>query len=682
MRVGPPAARLGSPSLSPSWLRTSGEPSERVGALRRPPHVLDNPLRLMHQRDCARCSSRWRKKFTGFMNSGSFTAPLEGNLVAMNIVVTSLTLVAATGSTHRAPHGAKQLHDDGFAHLRERSLVEARELLRQAESLHPSAPHTQLLRGHCAMADRNLDAALDAYEQADQSTFKLRTTASDEQACTASADVHHAFGRLFRNQERWAEADVRYEAARKLLPSSMALEEEGLFARGKRLLVDDAPAEAAVAFERGLALSSAPWRPHFALQCAHAHGLCGDLDAALEHYEAALRLHALPSRSQLPSLLSTLAVHHEKLHNLDAASRFLRAACDMWCASVGDEPPPSRTAAGSEPHASEVRAATAMTHIKVARALEGLYALTGTSSSTANLTNLTNLTTLRALDEIVEVEDELPPGLETAAAHYRKAIELHPRLAAAYDGLATLLLGTSRLANFGAPSAAALNTDEALSLLQTAASLAASEQPARATAGAAAAAIPSTATKERAAADEQRRLHLDAIFSTRSEVENWREIVANLTLKGAAAQRHTPARPHASANARPSRGAWQVPEALKQVRVVARRRVATAPELMALIKARAPVVLTNLQRDAGFASGDAWSARQLAALAGERIVKVSISQSGRFDGSEDGSLWGLSEGQDVLVRTTQTHLAADYHCLPLLTTAYHCLPLLMTTDDH
>ena len=560
------------------------------------------------------------------------------------------------------------------------------------------------------MADRNLDAALDAYEQADQSTFKLRTTASDEQACTASADVHHAFGRLFRNQERWAEADVRYEAARKLLPSSMALEEEGLFARGKRLLVDDAPAEAAVAFERGLALSSALWRPHFALQCAHAHGLCGDLDAALEHYEAALRLHALPSRSQLPSLLSTLAVHHEKLHDLDTASRFLRAACNLWCASIGDEPPPSRTAAGSEPHASEVRAATALTHIKVARALEGLYALTGTSSSTANLTNLTNLTTLttlRALDEIVEVED-LPPGLEAAAAHYRKAIELHPRLAAAYDGLATLLLGTSRLANFGAPSAAALNTDEALSLFQTAASLAASAQPATATAGAAAAAIPSTATpptaaaaipstatKERAAADEQRRLHLDAISadeqrrlhldaisSTRSEVAHWRAIVANLTLKGAAAQRHTPARPHASANARPARGAWQVPEALKHARVVARRRVATAPELMALITARAPVVLTNLQRDAGFASGDAWSAHQLAALAGERIVKVSISQSGRFDGSEDGSLWGLSEGQDVLVRTTQTHLAADYHCLPLLTTAYHCLPLLMTTDDH
>ena len=82
---------------------------------------------------------------------------------------------------------------------------------------------------------------------------------------------------------------------------------------------------------------------------------------------------------------------------------------------------------------------------------------------------------------------------------------------------------------------------------------------------------------------------------------------------------------------------------------------------MALITARVPVVLTNLQRDAGFASGDAWSARQLAALAGERIVKVSISQSGRFDGSEDGSLWGLSDEQDVLVRTAQMLLAAAWH---------------------
>ena len=39
MRFGPPASRSGSPP-------DSGEPVERVGALRRPPRVLDSPLRL------------------------------------------------------------------------------------------------------------------------------------------------------------------------------------------------------------------------------------------------------------------------------------------------------------------------------------------------------------------------------------------------------------------------------------------------------------------------------------------------------------------------------------------------------------------------------------------------------------------------------------------------------------
>jgi len=35
---------------------------------------------------------------------------------------------------------------------------------------------------------------------------------------------------------------------------------------------------------------------------------------------------------------------------------------------------------------------------------------------------------------------------------------------------------------------------------------------------------------------------------------------------------------------------------------------------------------------------------------GDDIVKVSVSQSGRFDGPEDGALWGLSSNVDVLVR--------------------------------
>ena len=34
----------------------------------------------------------------------------------------------------------------------------------------------------------------------------------------------------------------------------------------------------------------------------------------------------------------------------------------------------------------------------------------------------------------------------------------------------------------------------------------------------------------------------------------------------------------------------------------------------------------------------------------ESIVRVSVSDSGRFDGPEDGSLWGLSADTEVLVR--------------------------------
>ena len=45
MRFGPPASRSGSPP-------DSGEPVERVSALRRPPRVLDSPLRLVHQKLC------------------------------------------------------------------------------------------------------------------------------------------------------------------------------------------------------------------------------------------------------------------------------------------------------------------------------------------------------------------------------------------------------------------------------------------------------------------------------------------------------------------------------------------------------------------------------------------------------------------------------------------------------
>jgi hypothetical protein len=39
---------------------------------------------------------------------------------------------------------------------------------------------------------------------------------------------------------------------------------------------------------------------------------------------------------------------------------------------------------------------------------------------------------------------------------------------------------------------------------------------------------------------------------------------------------------------------------------------------------------------------------------GDNFVRVSISESGRFDGPESGSLWGIDPGSEVLVRPPAT----------------------------
>lgn len=69
-----------------------------------------------------------------------------------------------------------------------------------------------------------------------------------------------------------------------------------------------------------------------------------------------------------------------------------------------------------------------------------------------------------------------------------------------------------------------------------------------------------------------------------------------------------------------------------------------------------PVVLTNLAALAGFAPEANWTAAQLENRWGDRIVRASISPSGRFDGPEPGALWGLPPSAEVLVRPPETHL--------------------------
>lgn len=87
---------------------------------------------------------------------------------------------------------------------------------------------------------------------------------------------------------------------------------------------------------------------------------------------------------------------------------------------------------------------------------------------------------------------------------------------------------------------------------------------------------------------------------------------------------------------------------------VERMQVHSSRELMEVIKTGKPVVISNFQNHWGSANGSAAQRRGLKAALlsdfGNDTVRVSVSASDRFDGPEDGSLWGLGKGQEVLVR--------------------------------
>lgn len=65
-----------------------------------------------------------------------------------------------------------------------------------------------------------------------------------------------------------------------------------------------------------------------------------------------------------------------------------------------------------------------------------------------------------------------------------------------------------------------------------------------------------------------------------------------------------------------------------------------------------PVIITNFQE--GWASSDAFTRKALHERFGDKLVRVSVSETGRFDGPENGTLWGLGPNVDVLVRPPQT----------------------------
>ncbi|CAM9512172.1 unnamed protein product [Ectocarpus sp. 12 AP-2014] len=75
----------------------------------------------------------------------------------------------------------------------------------------------------------------------------------------------------------------------------------------------------------------------------------------------------------------------------------------------------------------------------------------------------------------------------------------------------------------------------------------------------------------------------------------------------------------------------------------------------AFVNKSKPAVIKNFQD--GFAPKEAWSWTALSERFGDSMVRVSLSETGRFDGPEPGDMWGLARGDEVLVRPPTTSMA-------------------------
>ncbi|KAL1530038.1 hypothetical protein AB1Y20_000963 [Prymnesium parvum] len=515
-----------------------------------------------------------------------------------------LLLLAA--STHLVlasePHDSpRALYANGLACLRRREPTGARGALLRLRELHPHSAYCALLEGHCyLMLEKDEHEAAAQYSQAE----RIAQDAVDV------AEAKHAIGRLHRMCGRWDDASRSYREAHALLPDNPEFEQELLFAQAKVHLLVGQLKEATRTLERGIELADHAWKPHFTRELAHAAGLSGDYEAAAQYFEAARLLGGVPGHTAVAQALRALAAHHEA-SDVAVSAGFLCAATHAFAASLEE----SGAAHTSSAHA----------HLQLAETLEALHALGEAKSP---------------------LQPHCSAGcLADARCHYEQALTLNPQMVEAYDGLGRLLLGVSRLANFGAVHAAALNVDEAERLLATAASL---DGPSYEPVGGS-----SVSAEQRAARREWRDAQLRFMAHTRTEVAEWKAIVESIR-EGASAV--------GAATTATDREEWALPDWLEGTAEIPRVAAPTTElELREIVKAGRPVVLVGLQQRAGFAPRDHWQASNLRQRFGNMTVKVSVSPTGRFDGPESGTAWQLPEESEVLVRPPETHMRlADY----------------------
>ncbi|CAM9215920.1 unnamed protein product, partial [Sphacelaria rigidula] len=216
---------------------------------------------------------------------------------------------------------------------------------------------------------------------------------------------------------------------------------------------------------------------------------------------------------------------------------------------------------------------------------------------------------------------------EEAMKAYDSAILGYPGMGKAHLRKALLLTGTG-LTNLAALHAGGLNREEAKAHLKKA--LVSGDEAA---VGPAADALEFIEMEER-------------------EVEQWRQHVANLPPASLPTQGSSADPDVGGGDAvtppwvERQGGYLEVPEVA----------VGSAEELMGeFVNRSRPAVVKNFQSE--FAPKDAWSWEALAERFGDSVVRVSLSETGRFDGPEDGEAWGLPSGEEVLVRPPGTSMA-------------------------
>ncbi len=276
---------------------------------------------------------------------------------------------------------------------------------------------------------------------------------------------------------------------------------------------------------------------------------------------------------------------------------------------------------------------------------------------------------------------ELLGRSDEALAFYRKALVADPKHAAAHASLGLLLAGTG-VVNYGAQQACGLHTAEVVEHLTQAVEKDEGEDALPPTVKEALAFCETEAKEveewtKRLAALRQKVGKVDAAPVAKKEKKE-EDVPAATDVAVAAASDEKPLvvlrktvlghlhtvlrfiRTLASTLQRlvasfkgegtQDMGVWINGKKIKSLPAV---NITSSTQFMAkYVKKNRPVVVKNFQ--AAFAGPEAWTHAALVEKFGEMPVRVSLSQTGRFDGPENGTLWGLGADDEVLVRPPQT----------------------------